>query len=104
MKLYTIEFGKYYEVNGIIHQECTNQPAFLNQNDANDEIEYYMKNYFVGAYLGEIPDKTISGYYLEVYEDDIKLSKKEIYEINETHCYHLDGGSNLIKSLIIRFY
>lgn len=100
MKLYTIEFGKFYLINNKIYRGCKNQPAFLNKTEADAEINYYIQEYFSSIFFKNKTDNDVCGYYLEVYEDDVNLSLEEIEYIKENNCY-TESGTNLIKEMVI---
>lgn len=71
--VYTIEYGKIIEVDGVYERYCTNEVNFI------DETTY--KNYLVDILTSVIGNESELGYYIECYIDEEKLTKKDLDSI-----------------------
>lgn len=71
--VYTIEYGKIIEVDGVYERYCTNEVNFI------DETTY--KNYLVDILTNVIGNESELGYYIECYIDEEKLTKKDLDSI-----------------------
>lgn len=71
--VYTIEYGKIIEVDGVYERYCTNEVNFI------DETTY--KNYLVDILTSVIGNESELGYYIECYIDEEELTKKDLDSI-----------------------
>ena len=71
--VYTIEYGKIIEVDGVYERYCTNEVNFI------DETTY--KNYLVDVLTNTIGNTSELGYYIECYADKEELTKKDLESI-----------------------
>lgn len=93
-KVYTIEYGKFWIEGDDYFVECKNQPSFLDIDKANEELASYLKQSDLFFVNNEEYKKVQykEGYYIELYENEVELTEKEIKDIEEEFDYP-DGTS-----------
>lgn len=102
-KVYTIEFGIFWFYQDKLYRECKNQPSFLNIKEANEELENYLKwSYPLFSENTDTKKHLETGYYIELYENEVDLKNYEIKLIKEENDYP-DGTSlsNPIREIFI---
>lgn len=89
----TICYWNLLNTDNSVYRECKNQPSFFNIEEANDELELYLRE--CNMFFVEDKEHTKhldDGYYIELYENEAELDAYELEQIIENNDYP-DGTS-----------